>query len=446
MSQTALAFLLVFGAGCLAALFVRPNYGLYLYLAVFYLDPPSRWWGAGLPPVRWSLATAAVTLLALLIHKDSASSDHRWTESGIAKILIIYTAWMWIQWPWVVSPLQLEGTILYTKYIVLFYLMHRLINTDEDFEQFCLAHVLGCAFLGWLIYLAPDAGRLENVGGPGISNANTLGMHIGTGLIMGGFLLFTLNGWKRWLIIGVMPFIVNGLFQTETRGAFVGLFLGGLAAIYLKPKSIRKRFYALAVLGFVAALSFANQALVERLSTMQAAVDESAEWDNSAMSRVETAIAQWEMFLDYPFGVGHQGTAILSTQYIDEAWLDPAVNARSSHNTVLTVLVDQGLPGIILFTILAIVIIRMLRRLKLLDGKGLPFRQAVFRAMLGGVLASIMGAGMFAQYFKAEVLIWSLALLAILWKLSAETREPNPDAVESSFAAGRGTRAKEIRD
>ena len=225
MSLSALAFVLMFGAGCFGALFVRPFFGLYLYLAVFYLDPPSRWWSVGLPPVRWSLVAAAVTLLALFIHKSSVNRDRSWLETGVAKILVIYTAWMWIQWPWVVSPLQLEGTILYTKYTVLFYLMYRLINTEEDFEQFCLAHVLGCAYLGWLIYLAPDTGRLENVGGPGIGNANTLGMHVATGLVMGGFLLFTLRGWKRWLIVGVMPFIVNGLFQTETRGAFVGLFV-----------------------------------------------------------------------------------------------------------------------------------------------------------------------------------------------------------------------------
>jgi len=326
----------------------------------------------------------------------------------------------------------------------LFYLMYRLINTDEVFEQFCLVHVLGCAYLGWLIYLAPDAGRLESVGGAGIGNANTLGMHLATGLIMGGFLLFTVHGWKRWLIVGVLPFIVNGLFQTETRGAFVGLFLGGLATIYLKPKNIRKKFYALAVLAIVSAMSLANEALVTRLATMQAAVDESVGWDNSARSRVEIILAQWEMFVDHPFGVGHQGTAILSPKYIDEVWLDPTAKARASHNTIMTILVDQGIPGIVLFTSLAILIVRMLRSLKSLDHAGLPFRQAVFRAMIGGVLCTIIGAGLFAQYFKAEVLIWSLALLAILWRQSADTRLGKIDGSVSQPVANSSVRAPEI--
>ena len=422
MSQTALVFLLVFGAGCLATLFVRPFYGLYLYLAVFYLDPPSRWWSAGLPSIRWSLATAAITMIALFIHKGARSEGQSWTSSTIARILILYTLWMWIQLPWVVSPLQLEGTVLYTKYVILFFLMYRLIETEEDFSNFCLAHVIGCAYLGWLIYLAPDTGRLESVGGPGIANANTLGMHLATGLVMAGFLLFVFRDWRRWAILPMLPFIVNGIFQTETRGAFVGLFLGGLVAIYLKPRAIRKRFYALAVIGLFGAVGFASETLIERLSTMQAAVDEESQWDNSAASRVAIAVAQFNMFKDYPLGVGHQGTAILSPDYIEAIWLDPTVKARSSHNTVLTVLVDQGAPGMLLLIILAITIMRMLRRLKALDSVGLPFSLAIFRTILGAILVMIMGAGMFAQYFKAEVLIWALILLAVLWRLSEETR------------------------
>jgi len=446
MSLTALAFLLLFGAGCSAALFIRPIYGLYLYIAVFYLDPPSRWWSAGLPSLRWSLLAAAVTLLAMFIHRDSVKKGYSWTNSTIAKILILYTVWMWIQWPWVISPLQLEGTILYTKYCVLFYLMYQLIDSEETFQQFCVVHVMGCAYLGWLIYLAPDAGRLESVGGSGIGNANTLGMHIGTGLIIGGFLLFTLQGWIRWLVLAVMPLIVNGIFQTETRGAFVGLFVAGVVAIYLKPKSIRKKFYALAILGVVASLSIANEALLSRLSTMQAAVDEEAGWDNSALSRVAIAQSQLRIFADHPFGVGHQGTAILSTQYIAEEWLDPTVNSRSSHNTVLTVLVDQGLPGIILLTILAFHIIGTLRRLKALDRYGLPYRLAVFRAMIGAVIASILAAGMFAQYFKAEVLIWALILLAVLQRLSEDAQKTGGQLEGSAQAADSVSRVdKRIR-
>ena len=420
MSQTGLAFFLVFIAGTLAALFIRPAYGLYLYIGVFYADPPSRWWGAGLPQIRWSLVAAIFTLLAILVNQNRSARKNTWIESGIAKVLMLYVAWMWLQWPWVVSPHHLTGTILYTKYLMLFYLMYTLIETEDDFEKFCLAHVLGCAYLGWLIFLSPNTGRLEDVGGAGIGNANTLGMHLGTGIIFAGFLLLTLKGWKRWCTLAVIPFIVNGLFQTQTRGAFVGILLGGIVAIYLKPKSIRKRFYALAIAGIFGGILFANEALIERLSTMEAAYDSSRSWDNSAESRLATAAAQVRMFIDHPLGAGHQGTAFLSPGYIEQKYLDNRVMGRASHNTVMTILVDQGIPGIVLFAVLVVMIFKMLHRLKSYDKVGLPRRLAVFRAMIGSTLACIFGAGMFAQYFKAEVLIWTLALLAILWRICNE--------------------------
>ena len=78
MPETALAFLLLYVLGLVLAIFVRPLYGLYTYVVVFYLHPPSRWWGGALPDLRWSLIAAAVTLLAISIH--SIRDDNRLTR------------------------------------------------------------------------------------------------------------------------------------------------------------------------------------------------------------------------------------------------------------------------------------------------------------------------------------------------------------------------------
>ena len=52
--MTAIIFLLLFAGGLGLCLFRHPIYGLYTYVAVFYLHPPSRWWAAALPDLRWS--------------------------------------------------------------------------------------------------------------------------------------------------------------------------------------------------------------------------------------------------------------------------------------------------------------------------------------------------------------------------------------------------------
>ncbi len=417
MSLTALAFVLFFAGGLLFALFVRPIIGLYIYIATFYLHPPSRWWGSELPEFRWSLIAAFVTLIALLMRgtsKQSAASDS-WYNTSLAKGLILYTVWMWIQAPWVVSPWHLEGTILFTKYVLLFFLIVRLLESEKDFVGFCLAHVLGCAYLGWLVFVAPDGGRLEGVGGPGIDNANTLGMHLATGLFFASFLALALTGWRRLIPLASIPFILNGVIQTQTRGAIVGIFLGGIVTIFLKPRKFRRQYYAFAVLGISAMLFFANEAFTERMNTMRASVDQTVEWDSGALTRIETVKAQLRMFLDYPLGAGHQGTAALSKDYLDERWLASDSGDRASHNTVLSILVDQGVPGFMILIVLGFSVSRMLRKHNRVGGYEFSDRYALYFTMLGGTMVAIYASGMFAQYLKAEVQIWVLALVAVMW-------------------------------
>jgi O-antigen ligase len=245
-------------------------------------------------------------------------------------------------------------------------------------------------------------------------------MHLSSGLMFASFMLLVAKGRMRWLILVTIPLILNGIIQTETRGALVGLLLGGLATVYLKPKSCRRIYWSLAVLGVIGFLGIANQVFIERMKSMTAVTSAEKEWDNSAMSRVEIAKAQLRMFVDHPLGVGHQGTAYLSREYLDERWLAANSGDRASHNTVLSVLVDQGLPGIVLLAILGVAIGRILRRMKQMDATGLPGSLGLYRTMLGGSLVTIFGAGMFAQNLKAEVLVWNLVLLAVLWELARE--------------------------
>ena len=67
MSIPALLFLApAFAAACAAAFVRHPIYGLMTYVAVFFLHPPSRWWGQGLLSYgRWAVMAAFVTLLAV---------------------------------------------------------------------------------------------------------------------------------------------------------------------------------------------------------------------------------------------------------------------------------------------------------------------------------------------------------------------------------------------
>ena len=136
-------------------------------------------------------------------------------------LLIAFTAWVWIQNAWAIDPaMQLDLSILLTKYLVLFYLIYRLVDSPREMNNVLFLHVLGCFYLGWLAYSASDAGRLDGVGGPGIGEANALAMHVSTGVMAAAVLIMNPGRWwMRLACLLAMPFMLNVIVQAESRSA-----------------------------------------------------------------------------------------------------------------------------------------------------------------------------------------------------------------------------------
>jgi hypothetical protein len=442
MSVTGLAFLIAYLAGLTLAIMRHPRFGLYTYLAVFYLDPPSRWWGVVFPDMRWSMVAAVLTLVAT-VRLKSKRDKPSWRSTTPAFLLIVFTLWIWIQNAWALAPAEhLEASILFTKYVVLYYVLYTLLETPEEIGNVLFVHVLGCGYLGWLVFVAPSGGRLEGVGGPGIDEANALGMFASTGALCGAMLMLAEQKWKRWACVLAMPFILNAVIQTQSRGSMLGLVTAGLVVMYLRPPAYRRQFFAFGVIGVLLFGYLAQDVFWQRMQTLRVAVDDSAEMDSSAESRVVLVKAQLQMAKSYPFGTGHRGTAVLSPRYLDAKWLtfapgsdSRATGARSSHSTIMSALVEQGIPGAIIFVGLLIWLLRMIRALKRatrlkppLDGRTLLYGGAA-----AANLMLVFVAGMFTDYIKAEVQIWMLAVLASIMQVHV----PQERAARQAAPVGR---------
>ncbi|MBW7930600.1 MAG: O-antigen ligase family protein [Gammaproteobacteria bacterium] len=449
MPISGLVFLATFFTLMGMALLRHPRYGLYAYVAVFYLHPPSRWWGEFLPDLRWSLLAAFVTLLATWRLRADEDMPERpsWASSLGAKLLIAYTLWLWLQNLWALDPPEnLEASILFTKYVILFYLVYRLVDSTIEMRRFLLLHVIGCFYLGWLAWGAEFSGRLEGVGGPGIDEANVLAMHLGTA-VMCGAMLVLVAPWKvRLVVIVAIPFILNGMVLAGSRGAILAMLVGALALVRLKPPSYRKAFYSLGVLALVLFGMLANEMFWERMDTIKVGLEDESQMDTSAFSRFVMLEAQVKMALAYPMGTGHRGTAVLSPLYIDEKYMaadsvdSSGQRSRSSHNTFMTAWVEQGFPGAAMFILMCLWSWRSVRRLRRLqkDGDAEPMAQT---AALAAALLLAFFAGMFVDYLKAEVQIWLLALIAS--QLAMEMQKDVADShmtEESVTESGRPSR------
>lgn len=424
MALSGLVFAAFFFSLMGMALFRHPRYGLYAYIAVFYIHPPSRWWGAFLPDLRWSLLAGVVTLIAVWRwrgdNEDAAELKTPWFSSGAAKLLIGYTLWLWIQNFWALSPaIHLDASILFTKYLVLFYLIYRIVDNTAEMQRFFLVHILGCFYLGWLAWGASFSGRLEGVGGPGIDEANAMAMQLGTAVMCGSMLVLVGPGLLRWLAVLAMPFILNAMVLTGSRGAFLSLMAGSAILWWCKPKSHRKIFYALGVLALMLGAMVANQSFWERMGTIKTGLQDESQMDVSAFSRFVIVEAQIKMAFAYPFGSGHRGTAVLSPLYMEDKYLantldETAPRQRSSHNTFMTTWAEQGFPGAIMFLGIcgwAYFTIRRIRHLQMGDEEP-DADVAANTAALAAAMMLIFVAGMFVDYLKMEVQVWFLALLA----------------------------------
>ena len=458
MSLTAAAFLAIFAGGLILAFVRHPIFGLVAYMWSFYQNPSTTWWGREVPDLRWSMIAAVGTLLATLLWQQIEANAGQtvvgdrslpggpdrapappppspaWYSNGAAKILSIYVLWMWLQTLWAVRPeAHLEGCILYTKYLVLFYVLYRLLLDRRFMELFSWSHVIGCFIWGWIAFGTEIHGRMELKLGPGVDDSNLVGAHLATGLAFAGFLFLGSPGWRRWLAFATIPFILNGIILTASRSAMIATMVGGAMAAMLAPRAHRGKMVACALLGVVLLLQLAgNDVFWERMGTI--GQTDVGEMDKSAASRVALLTSQWNMVTDYPLGAGHRGNEFLSPRYVPEEYLSET-GYRSAHNTVMAVLVDQGFPGLLLFIALVGWAAFRLVKLRLLDWNGLSAPFGTYRASVGAALAVCLTSGQFVNLFKAEVGLWMLVVLAVIDHLShAElAAKPAMDPVAAPF-------------
>lgn len=409
----------------------HPVYGLYFYLASIYVHPPSRWWGYMLPDLRWALLSALVTALAIVLHRGRLAAKPPWFASGAAIILSLYAMLMVVQSAWALDlQTHLDGTVKFLKYLVAFWFVYRIADNKNTLREVIFGHVLGCGLLGtYAIFTGREGDRLDGVGGPGLDDANTLGMYLATGLVLGMGLVLSYKGWKRWALLGLLGVVATGFVLANSRGAFLGLVAGAAVLLVAKARAHRRAFWAMAIVGLVGLAVVVDKAFIERMFTIGDVAETSEDADASARSRVIIYESQLRMFLDFPMGAGHRGTATLSPYYLDRRWLttqggtDEASAQRSSHNTFMTTLVEQGVIGATLFIALLLWLLGAIRRVRTLGrSRDVDPDVVTLGGSLCGGLMVVMAAGSATDYLLAEVQFWMFAALVSALQLGEGVR------------------------
>lgn len=410
-------FILLFFGGLTLSFSRHPIYGLYAYMTTIYLHPQTSYWGASLPDLRWSLIAAITTLIAIFFKTKDCTPP--WYKSFVGIMLAAFAMWMWIQYLWAFNHnVHTKGVILYTKYVILFYIFYKSLDTTEHLKKIIIGHVLGCFYMGWQAYGAYSGSRLEGVGGPGIADANTFGMVMATASLFAAMLLFDRNKHVKLFALCCMPFLLNSVIISGSRGAVVGLVAGGIALFSLTPKKHKKSFVLLGIMGALLLGMLVNDTFINRIATIGAVASEEEELEDSAASRSIIIMAQWEMFKDYPFGGGHKTTAILSPLYLDQKYLSGSPgghSVRASHNSFMAALVDQGLPGGTIFILIVIWSYTRIKKIRTYAAQHQIADLGLQCAIIGGALTTVFVSGLFSNYLKVEISIWCLSMLSVMY-------------------------------
>ncbi|MDO3379735.1 O-antigen ligase family protein [Geoalkalibacter halelectricus] len=343
-------YLALFLTAFFASIYKHPIIGVYAYLVTYNINPLGQWWGRFLPgfATRYAMLLALAIGLGVLFHKSKLRFG-RFFE-GQELLLISFVGVMWLS-----IVVGQSGGMDYnidkmTKVLLVLLMASHVITTKRYFEGMIWVFVICGLYLGYELYGGAGSmrgGRYQSgVGGSDFGEGNFLAAHFGFVLPFVG-VLFLKGGWKvRLLCVVAAAFIVNAIVITLSRGAFLGLAVGGVMAVLLSARLSRYRgkIIVLLIVGLLGGLYLTHDGFWYRMTSIQA-VD--GERDLSAQGRLDAWDGAWRMAQDYPLGVGVGRFFNHIGEYHSH------IAGVDTHNTYLRCLAELGFHG---FAILVLMI------------------------------------------------------------------------------------------
>lgn len=348
--------------------------------------------------------------------------------------LAIFVFWLGIQMIWALDQqMHTELLVMMAKYTLLVALIYSCLDSLTHLKMFLWTHAAGCFYLGTIVIREYLGGRFEGFRGPGIDEANVAALTIVTGVLT-TFVLFLSGKLKEKVAaVGFMPITLNALVATISRSGFLALALSGIIYNIFAPKKIIRTVRVFSIAGLVLLILVTNPVYWERIGTILFA-GEKVEGVDTGSGRLVLIEAQLGMFAEYPLGCGHRCTAVLSSTYLDDRFLTTGHDgnrARSSHNTFMSLLVEQGIPGAIFYVLLLLWISKTTFRWRRIMRQSVGLVPNLYAGVVA-TLGAITVADLFVDYLKFEVRFWFLALLMVIVKMHAMNEDQTKEHISDS--------------
>ena len=414
MALTTLLFVGVYMFCLLGSMFFHPLLGVIGYAMTYNISPASQWWGVDLAQMgfRYSFFMGAAIAIGMFFHKDKLAWPKGLHRQEVLFLVLI--AWIFLTTFTGLPGVGVENFGIKLFKVALFlWMLGRIVTDLKKYETFLWALILIGLYLGYDALGVSTAayGRLHSgIGGSDFSEGNFLAAHFGMLLPFIGAFFLQGGRYIKLMLLVTSVFVVNGIILCRSRGIFVAIAVGLVAALWYSPKEYRGKIVALLLIGAIGSFFLVDQGFIERMQRINLDITNIEEQDSSTAGRIMAWKAAFSMASDYPLmGIGQGNFSSYVGNY------QPEIPGKDTHNTYLRNLAELGFPGLILFLMMIWTAFQTLRKsLKRIEGFE---REATFRLHIFAIkiaLVIFLTAGMFITHTYIEELYWLLFFPVLL--------------------------------
>jgi len=394
------------------------------YLLCSLIAPHRWWWGsmvAGLP-----LMDIAVLILAVSVVLHPPKSDERiqpWDAANvILLVLIVFNSLLVTTWA-VSFELSEFVAIKQAKSILVCLLLMASIRSERDLRSLILwvVTLIGIVSIECQFTML-RGGRLEKLATAEVLGSNQIGNYWGSllPLILVAFLQS--KGWLRLGLVCILPFFLNVILRTQSRGAVLGVVTAGLVMLFLADKFLRRR---LILVGLTMSLMLVrllrDQDIVDRLTGFTSG--NLLQTDASAAGRVEFWKVAMKFIASNPLGIGGDNwKRIVSGEYLAAAGLPPT--NRAVHQAYLDEALNWGIVGLLLWV--SVIVLAMYRNLRAMQtyrrlGDTLCATRSI--CLLCGLVSVSVGS-LFGDYLRYENTFLLILMASVNYRLALGRLQP----------------------
>jgi len=338
---------------CAVGALFLPYLGIYGYIADYCISPSRQWWGLPFSAmgIRFSFTLALATFAGIVLQRHNLKFGEKVIYNQ-ETTLLIFLGLIWILFAISVDTIGRYSSIdhpsLKVTKIVIFSLMMTHVITDiRKLNGLFWVFVFVSLILGIKAWETPYnnflRGRLEGIGGADFAEANFFAAFMASMLPIIG-VQFLRSGWYGkilCLISGV--FTANAVILCRSRGAFLGLAFGVIAAGLFAPEKHRKTIFIFIFIGLLGTVYLSDSFFTDRILSITVNQEE---MDTSSSSRIQLWKAGAKIFIAHPMGIGPGNWYQTIGRYL------PEYAGKDSHNTYIKCAVELGVFGISLFMFL----------------------------------------------------------------------------------------------